>query len=463
MELKTTEINAALGEVTVLGLSGQRSYLGVSTDTRADCREKLFVALAGDNFDGNAFLEQAAQAGATGAVIGHTADSGKLPQGLQYFRVPDTLSALQALAAHVRRKLPGIRTVAVTGSNGKSTTKALIASVLSRRFKTHATPGNFNNHVGVPLTLLGLEAEHEVLVAELGANHRGEIRKLARLVAPETSVITNVAPAHLEGFGSLEGVLRAKLELFEETAAEGMCIYCGDNEPLRKNVPGNFPRTLSFGLSQGNDVVASELTLDAGACPSFTLDGNLRINLKLPGRHNVLNALAAAAVGRTMGLDDLEIWEGLQAMRPLKMRGRIVRSGSLKVFDDSYNANPLSMREALATLAALEHDGPRAAVLGQMLELGPESEKLHLELAEHLAGYTLKLVVFVGEYAKKMKEACLRSGGKTAVFAAADADQAADVLLNEIEGNELILVKASRGVRLERVIEKLESRQQEPG
>jgi len=463
MKLNTTEIVAALGEVSFSGPREELTYQGVSTDTRSDCRQKLFVALVGDNFDGNAYLDQAVRAGAWGAVIGPTSAGRELAPGLQYFRVQDTLGALQALAAQVRQKLHLTRAVAVTGSNGKSTTKEMIAAVVSRRFRTHASSGNFNNHVGVPLTLLELEAEHEVLVAELGANHRGEIRRLARLVAPETSVITNVAPAHLEGFGSLEGVLRAKLELFEETAPDGVCIYCGDNELLKKNVPGKFPHTLSFGLGPDNDLSAAEVTLDSAACPSFILDRNLRIRLSLPGRHNVLNALAAATVGRTLGLTDREIAEGLERVRPLEMRGRIVRIGGLTVLDDSYNANPLSMCEALKTLTAFEHRGPRAAVLGQMLELGGQAREMHVELAEHAAGLPLDLVVMVGEHAADMRQAYLDAGGKAAAFAAADADQAHRVLKRELAGGELILVKASRGIRLERLIEKLESGQKVPG
>ena len=254
MELKTSDIIAALGEVKLHGPGNKLTYRSVSTDTRLDCSDTLFVALIGETFNGNAYLEKAKNAGALGALIEPTALNYQLPEGLQCFLVENTLAGLQSLASHVRHLNHDCRAVAVTGSNGKSTTKEMIASILGQKFRTHATSGNFNNHIGVPLTILGIEAETEFLVAEIGANHPGEIRHLARLAAPDTSVITNIAPSHLEGFSSIEGVLAAKLELFEQTAADGVCVYNGDDDLLGKYVPGNFTNTLSFGLSEDNDL-----------------------------------------------------------------------------------------------------------------------------------------------------------------------------------------------------------------
>ena len=273
MKLSTREILSALEAVEPEGSRREIIYRGVSTDTRADCRDKLFVALAGESFDANAFLNEAAEAGAAGALIGPSAGAHPRPESLQYFRVPDTLSALHKLAARARRLCPGCRAVAVTGSNGKSTTKELCASAARVKFSTHATAGNLNNHIGLPLTLLGLEPHTQVLVAEIGANHRGEIRPLARLAAPEISVITNIAPVHLEGFGSLEGVLAAKLELFEETLATGHCVYCGDDPLLGARVPGAFRNTTSFGLKENNAVSARDIVLDSAACPLLRSPG----------------------------------------------------------------------------------------------------------------------------------------------------------------------------------------------
>ncbi|OGG06612.1 MAG: hypothetical protein A3F83_09210 [Candidatus Glassbacteria bacterium RIFCSPLOWO2_12_FULL_58_11] len=457
MELSTREILSSLDAVEPGGSRGEIIYRGVSTDTRADCRGKLFVALAGESFDANAFLNEAAAAGAAGALIGPSAGGCPQPESLQYFRVPDTLAALHRLAALARRRCPGCRAVAVTGSNGKSTTKELCAAIARIKFSTHATAGNLNNHIGLPLTLLGLEPHTQVLVAEIGANHPGEIRPLARLAAPEISVITNIAPVHLEGFGSLEGVLAAKLELFEETLATGHCVYCGDNSLLGARVPGAFRNTISFGLKEDNALSARDIVLDSAAHPSFTIPGLTRVKLSLAGRHNVLNALAAAAVGRLLGLAAEDIRQGLEALKPLKMRGELKRLGGLLVLDDCYNANPLSMREALKTLEAISHKGSRAAVLGEMLELGAEAEKLHLELAAETAKRNLRLLVLVGAYAARMKDAYLKAGGaEKAIHTAEDAEEACEILKTTLEGDELLLVKGSRGVHLERVVKFLE-------
>jgi len=459
MELKTSDIMAALGEVKIHGPGSELTYPGVSTDTRLDCRETLFVALAGETFDGNAYLTQAKNAGAVGALIGPTALNHELPEGFQCFLVENTLDGLQRLARHVRGLNPACRVLAVTGSNGKSTTKEMIASIVGQKFRTHATSGNFNNHIGVPLTILGIQPETEFLVTEIGANHPGEIRHLARLAAPDTSVITNIAPSHLEGFGSIEGVLSAKLELFEETAADGVCVYNGDDSLLRKHVPGNFANTLSFGQREDNDLRASDISVNGQARPSFVFDGALRIYLGITGMHNVSNALAAAAVGRLLGLENSLIKSGLEAVRPLKMRTALKKTGNIVILDDSYNANPLSMKEALKTLEAIDHHGPRGVVAGEMLELGPEAKDLHQELAGLIATRPLAPVIFVGGFARDMKESYLRAGGaENVVFTAENAGAACDILLNELSGGELLLIKGSRGVHLELIVEKLENR-----
>jgi UDP-N-acetylmuramoyl-tripeptide--D-alanyl-D-alanine ligase len=457
MELKTSDIMAALGDAKLHGPGKDFTFLGVSTDTRFNCRDTLFVALIGETFDGSAYLKQAKDAGALGALIGPTALNHQLPEDFQCFLVEDTLAGLQRLAGHVRGLNRNCRGLAVTGSNGKSTTKEMIASIVGQKFRTHATSGNFNNHIGVPLTILGIEPDTEFLITEIGANHPGEIRHLARLAEPDTSVITNIAQSHLEGFGSLDGVLSAKLELFEETAADGVCVYNGDDELLRKHVPGNFANTLSFGQSEDNDLRASEISINGQARPSFVFDGELRISLEITGMHNVSNALAAAAVGRLLSVEDNLIKSGLEAVHPLKMRTALKKIGNTAILDDSYNANPLSMREALKTLETIEHHGRRGIVAGEMLELGPEAKGLHEELARLIAAKALAPVVFVGSFAQDMKEVYLCAGGaEKVVFAAENADAAYDILRKELCGGELLLVKGSRGVHLELLIEKLE-------
>jgi UDP-N-acetylmuramoyl-tripeptide--D-alanyl-D-alanine ligase len=462
MPLTTKDILAALPEAEIHGPEPVLSFERVCTDTRGDCQGALYVALKGESFDGNAFLNQAARAGALGALIGPTADPAALPSGLQCFRVADTLAALQRLAVWYRQSHSLCRAVAVTGSNGKSTTKQMIASVVSRRFRTLATQGNLNNHIGVPLTLLGLSPETEILVAEIGANHPGEVRSLAGMVKPDISVITNVAPCHLEGFGSLEGVLRAKLELFEGTNPGGVCIFNGDDPRLSGQAPKVFPHTLSFGLGQRNWIRGSEISLDSSGCASFLLEGTLRIRLNIPGRHNVMNAIAAAAVGRVLDLKDSEIKAGLESAVRLGMRMQLRDLGWIKVLNDAYNANPFSMREALNTLETIEHPGRRVAVIGEMLELGGESSRLHCELAVDLAGRRLGLILLVGRFAGQMKEAFTGAGGDPGLaLTAPDAASGWEALRNSLEQGDLLLLKGSRGVRLEQIMQKLEERARE--
>ncbi len=457
MLLRTADILAALPYAVPAGPREDRAFRGVCTDTRGECRGALFIALAGERFDASLLLDKAVAAGAAGAVIGPAAEGRTLPEGLPCFRVPDTLRALQDLAGHVRRGLTGLRTVAITGSNGKTTTKEMIAAVLRTRLRVSATAGNLNNHIGVPLTLLALEPEDQVLVTEIGASHAGEVRRLAGLALPALSVITNIAPAHLEGFGSVEGVLRAKLELFEETLPGGTRCYNGDDQRLARVVPSEFPGAVSFGLGEGCRERATEVRLDERGCAEFILNGGTRVRLPLPGRHNVHNALAAAAVGRALGLEEREIAAGLETVRVPGMRMELRPAGDVTLLNDCYNANPLSMREALSTLQAIAHQGPRLAVLGEMRELGAEAGPLHRELAGEAARRDLALVAFVGEFAAAQRESFLAAGGDPArVLAAPGPLEAWEQLAGRLRGGELLLVKGSRGIRLERLIEQLD-------
>jgi len=458
MTLSTGEILAVLKGAELLGPKQELTYRRVGTDTRADCSDGLFVALVGERFDGNRFLSRARAAGAVGAVIGPSAPENDLPGDLQCFRVQDTLAALQDLGFFNRRRCSGCRAAAITGSNGKSTAKQLTASVCSQKFTTAATPGNLNNHIGVPLTLLGIEPETQVLVSEIGANHPGEIRRLASLIQPEISLITNIAPSHLQGFGSLEGILNAKLELFEQTELEGTCIINGDDPLLRREV-SRFPQNkLTFGLGEGNQIRAFEVTPEKSVMPSFTLEpGGLRIDLPLYGRHNIYNALAAVAIGSVLGIGEEAIKAGLETATGLKMRMELKKIGGLLVLDDSYNANPVSMEAALKTLFEIEHEGPRVAVIGEMLELGALSEKLHRDLARRLAELPLDLVFLVGSHAEAMKKSYLFAGGRRKnILIAENFATCWDLLKDKLHGDELLLVKASRGIGLDYIVRRLE-------
>ncbi|MFC1537474.1 UDP-N-acetylmuramoyl-tripeptide--D-alanyl-D-alanine ligase [Gemmatimonadota bacterium] len=458
MTLSSGNILAALEGAGLLGPRQEIDYSQVCTDTRADCSKGLFIALVGDKFDGNRFLAQARAAGALGAIIDKTIQDKALPEDLQCFRVEDTLVALQNLAAYNRRRHKKCRAVAITGSNGKSTTKQMTASVCSQKYITVSNRGNLNNHIGVPLTLLEIEPENQVLVSEIGANHPGEIHCLASLVKPDISVITNIAPTHLEGFGSLEGILKAKLELFEKTAAKGICVYNGDDPLLSGAARKIKQETVSFGLGDNNQVSAFDIDYESSFRPSFALKpGGPRINLLLYGRHNIYNALAAVAVGRALGIEEDAISTGLETVSSLKMRMDLKKIGGLLVLDDCYNANPTSMEAALKTFFEIEHQGPRVAVIGEMLELGPMSESLHRQLASRLAELPFDLVCVVGGQAEAMAESYLFAGGtKKQILCATDSVECWEKIKNKLQGDEFLLLKGSRGIGLDFIVRQLE-------
>ncbi|MEA2063774.1 MAG: UDP-N-acetylmuramoyl-tripeptide--D-alanyl-D-alanine ligase, partial [Gemmatimonadota bacterium] len=322
MSLSTGDVLSAIAGAELAGSRAAVSYGEFFTDTRKPCRGGMFVAISGERYDGNRFLQEAADAGAAGAIIGSSApEDTLLPEGLQCFRVADTLAALQDLAAWHRHLCTRVRVVGITGSNGKSTTKQLTLSVCSKAFTTQATAGNLNNHIGVPLTLLGLDPDTELMITEMAANHPGEIRCLASLARPVVSLITNIMPTHLEGFSSLEGILQAKLELFEQTGSQGTLIFNGDDELLRGAVGRFSQEKITFGLGHTNQVKPFEVILAGAARYSFTLrPGSRHIHLPVPGRHNIYNALAAAAVGRALGIADEEIAAGIEHASGLKMR-----------------------------------------------------------------------------------------------------------------------------------------------
>ena len=374
-------IDMALGEArTVLGAAsvsereGQTRFRGVATDSRRDCTGTLFFALRGPKFDGHDHVEAAARSGAVAAVTERPAEGG-LPRLV----VPDARRALGHLASQWRRR-HAIPFVAVTGSNGKTTVKEMIASILRQRHRTLSTAGNLNTDIGLAVTLLGLDSGHRRGVVEVGANHPGEIADLARQCEPRVGVVTQCAPAHLEGFGDVAGVARAKGELFESLPRDGTGVVNVDDCFARFWTRQlGCRRIVRFGLDAPADVGARWTPHERGSCIALTTPaGDLVVNLGLPGRHNVMNALAATAASLALGEPLATIGEGLEAMQPVPGRLclRSLASGSV-LLDDTYNANPGSLRAALDVLA--ERGGERWLVLGDMAELGDDERDLHRE------------------------------------------------------------------------------------
>jgi len=419
-----------------------RPFAGVSTDSRAMPPGALFIALRGPRFDGHDHAPEAVAAGAA-AVVTERPLSIAAPQLL----VPDTRRALGALAAAWRRACP-VRVVAITGSNGKTTVKEMCAAILSQAGPVLATRGNLNNEIGVPLTLLRLSPEHRHAVVEMGANHAGEIGMLTGLARPDAALITNAAAAHLEGFGSLEGVARAKGEIYSGLEEQGVALINADDPfaPLWRELAAGH-RVMTFGLREPADIAAAARLDGAGAQMSLRLpDGEQPVRLALLGRHNVQNALAAAAAAAALGIDRRAIAAGLAQMRPVA--GRLApRPGSqgAHLIDDSYNANPASLGAALEVLAACE--GRRYLVLGDMAELGAEAEALHRRAGEQARAAGIDRLYATGRLSRLAAE---RFGSGGHFFAHQEA--LIEALRSELSPEVTVLVKGSRAARMERVV-----------
>ena len=420
-------------------------FVGCETDGRTLSRGALFAALRGERFDGHDFIEQAQARGAAAALV-ERSDIRVLPTVV----VSDTRRALGRLAGVWRRRFP-LPVVAVTGSNGKTTVKEMLASILSEEGPVLATRGNLNNDVGLPLTLFRLAADHRFAVLELGANHQGEIAQLAALAAPAVGIITQCAPAHLEGFGSIEAVARAKGELLEGLDADGTAIINADDDyaGLWRTLAGRR-RLITFGLKERADVSAShDVQAGFSGMELTTPAGRVGVRLALPGSHNVANALAAAAAAIALEIPLSSIKVGLERMTPV--RGRLqMRSGiaGTRIIDDTYNANPGSLKAALGVLQSF--GGRRWLVLGDMAELGEAASDYHEQVGRMAKEAGVERIYATGPLSRSASEAFgaegRHYGNQEALIEALRPDLAGDVVL---------LVKGSRSSLMERVIEAL--------
>lgn len=427
-------------------------FASVSTDTRTLQPGALFVALRGPNFDGHDFVEQARTAGAAAALVSRAVDTT-----LPLLLVDDTRLALGRLAA-AHRAASGVPLVAVTGSNGKTTVKEMIAAILAQRGPVLATRGNLNNDIGMPLTLLQLGAEHRFAVIEMGANHPGEIAYLTSIAQPTVALITNAGPAHLEGFGSVAGVARAKAEIYAGLGPDGTAVINADDAYAGLwNELAQFRRRAHFGLRPEAEVRAdpADVRFEIGAdrlWTSFrmlTPAGETDIRLPLAGEHNVRNALAAAAAALAAGVGLAEIRAGLEGMQPVK--GRLhLRPGlrGVRVIDDTYNANPASLLAGIQVLAACS--GTRWLVIGDMAELGEGSAQLHRTVGEQARAAGIERLYALGEQSLGAVEAfgagARHFGTQEELIAALETD---------LGQESVVLVKGSRRMRMERVVEAL--------
>jgi UDP-N-acetylmuramoyl-tripeptide--D-alanyl-D-alanine ligase len=427
--------------------------LRVVTDSRQARVGDCFVALRGERFDGHEFLAQVARANAVAAIVrrGCVAPSGNL----LLIEVDDTLAALQRLASRYRDSMK-LKAVAITGSNGKTTTKDLCASVLARRFSVAKTAGNLNNHIGLPLSLLGADATHEIGVFEVGMNHPGEIAALAALVKPDVAVITNIGRAHIGFFENRAAIAREKGALLASLGERGVAVLNADDDwsaTMRTRCRG---KVLTTGIRRAADIRACAVAI--GATAQFTLfvrDTGEKALVRLPwlGKHQIYNALQAAAVGRIFGMKLQDIVAGLEQCVAPEMRMQLERIGGVSVFNDAYNANPESVDAALAAFRHVSAAGRKIAVLGEMLELGGHAEEAHAEVGAAVVKYgQIKMLITVGARARLIAEAARSKGLSDALVVSFDtAEEAAQFLKVEVRQGDCILLKGSRKVGLERV------------
>src|SRR6266487_2605414 len=433
--------------------SGDRTVVinKVSTDSRRIKPGELFVALRGENFEGHDFVEASAKAGATGALVDFNW-AGSVPNNFALLRATDTLQAYQTLAANYRRSL-ALKVLAITGSNGKTSTKDFAASVLGRRFRVTKTEGNFNNHVGLPRTILEATSEHEVAVWEIGMNHPGEVAPLAKIAAPDAAIITNIGVAHIEFMGTREAIAKEKGGLAEAVAAEGAVMLNAD-DPFSKDIAARTSGRVIFAGTKDGSINAIDIQQSADGSEFTILEGahQCRAQLPVPGLHMVQNALLAVAAGRAFGLSLEEAAAGLASAPLAKARLQIKEINGVQFLDDSYNANPDSMKAALQTLVELDTDGKRIAVLAEMRELGEETRRDHEEVGQAAAAFGIDHLIGIGEMGAVISRAAENAGLEKSATVGSTSE-AAESLLNIAAPGDLVLIKGSRLARTENVIE----------
>ena len=436
----------------------------VSIDSRTLRQGELFWALPGERFDGHDFVIHALEAGAAGVIISRPEIGPKIEAfrrdndpPISSLWVENSLKALQELARHWRKRF-SIPVTAVTGSNGKTTTKELIASVLARRMDVHKNQGNFNNLIGLPLTLLNLSSQHQVAVLEMGMNRLGEIEALCRIALPTLGVITNINGAHLEILGSIEAVQQAKGELVQALDKEHTLIVNADDPRVVELGRGFAGRRIDFGIDAPAEVRASQVREQGIKGVHFRLaveDREVPICLRLMGRHNVSNALAAAAVGHAFSLEVEKIRKGLEWFTGMKMRMQFHQlRNKVLLIDDSYNANPTSMEAAIRTLAGMDSQGRSFLVFGDMLELGLQSEVFHRDIGRLVTELGIDYLITIGKSANlAAEEALYRKMDKDRVSICHNHQKGAQVLLSWLREGDRVLIKGSRGSAMENVVQ----------
>jgi len=462
LPLTAGDIAAATGGRLVHG-DARQAIDGISIDSRTVGEGDFFVAIRGNRFDGHRFVPDALARGARGVLVERSsATAATAAGGLVIVEVEDTTRALQDMARDVRRRA-GARVVAITGSAGKTTTKEIVAEFLSARYRVFRNKGNLNNHIGLPLSLLELRSRPEVAVVELGMNHPGEIRTLVGIAEPDVRVWTNVGDAHLGFFASAEEIADAKGEVLEHARAEDILVANADDPRIAARMGAFAGRVVTFGVDAPADVQATAVAdrgLDGTGADVRTPAGTVRLDTPLLGLGNLANVLAATAVALEFDVPLDQIAARAAALRPARRRGELMRlPGGITLIDDSYNSSPAALRRALDTLRAATGSARKVAVLGEMLELGAHATRLHEESGAAAAAAGLDLLVAVGgPPARALADAAIRAGMPTvAVLHVASSADAVERALQRIRPGDLVLVKGSRGIGTDAVVERLKA------
>ncbi len=429
-----------------------QSIVTVCTDSRRIEPGCLFIALRGDNFDAHAFLPQVAAGGAIAALV-EAPPAVTLPN-LHLIQVPNTRTAMGMLARYVRKHMRA-KVIGVAGSNGKTSTKYLIHTALGAKLRGSASPKSFNNNIGVPLAIFPADPNQDYLVLEMGTNHHGEIKVLTEMALPDIAVITNCGAEHLEFLDDLMGVRRENATVITGLNPKGLLIVNGDDRDLVDAVAHYPGKMVTFGFGEHNDLFASDVQCTERGV-TFKLNGSRDVFVPMLGKHTAANALAAIAVARRLRVSEAAIIESLATAEGPDMRLQLDDVNGIKLLNDAYNANPNSMRAALETVAALPTAGRRIAVLGEMRELGKTSERYHREIGEFAATCKLDMLVCVGPSAALIAEAAGKSGMNPKVISTfGDAPAAAPAVRRWVKKDDLVLLKGSRGMRLEFIAQAL--------
>ncbi len=424
---------------------------GVAIDSRKIERDWLFIPIKGARVDGHSFIPQVMEAGALCTLSEQDLGDVSHP----YILVDSCEAAMKLIAEHYRTAL-GIKVVGISGSVGKTSTKEMIASVLSQKYNVLKTAGNFNNEIGLPLTIFNIREEHEVAILEMGINHFGEMHRLTKMAHPDVCVITNIGLCHLENLIDRDGILRAKSEIFDYMADDAMIVLNGDDDKLTTVTEVKGIRPSFFGLSADLDAYADNIkgqSLRGISCSLHISGTEIDVLIPIPGEHMVYNALAGALIGQKLGLTSEEIKAGIEALTPVSGRNNLIATDNLLIIDDCYNANPVSTKASLDVLATA--DNRKVAILGDMFELGENEKELHYGVGEHVAEKQLDVLIAIGKLSKNTVKGALDKNTDMAVYHFETKADFFDKMEGILKKDDAVLVKASHGMEFPEIVERL--------